>query len=78
MRFAILKEVAPNEFVEAIKGYTSTQFLSRLTAKLNEQFLRKENYWKRMFTRAQCLKLAQIAYNNCIEDLKEETIRAKP
>lgn len=78
MRFAILKEVAPNEFVEAIKGYTSVQFLSRFTAKLNEQFLLKENYWKRMFTRKECLKLAGVAYNATIEDLKEETIKAKP
>lgn len=75
LRVAIIKEL-PDEkgFTEAVPGYTDTQFLSRITANVNEKFLLKENYWKRRFTRKECLKLLKLGYEEAIKGLKEETV----
>jgi len=77
LRFAIIKEDKDKNMTEAVPGYTDDQFLLRLKAKTNERFLLKENYIKRFFTRAQCLKLVEDAYKECIGDLKEETVSCK-
>jgi hypothetical protein len=78
LRFAIIREVSEGQFVEVVPGYTDKQFLSRLKAKMSEQFLLTESLWKKKFSRTQCLKLMEIAYANCIDDLKEETITVGP
>jgi len=74
LRVAIIREKPDGGFVEAVPGYTDSQFLSRLAANINEKFLLKENYWKRRFTRKECLELLKIGYEEAIKGLKEETV----
>ena len=74
LKFAIVEKDKESRLSEAVPGYTEGQFLCRLRAKLNEKFLLKENYYKRFFTRAQCLDLSDMAYKECVADLKEETV----
>jgi len=74
LRFAIIKSLPKQGFAEVVPGYTDEQFFLRLKAKLNEKFLLKENYWKRRFTRKECLNLLKQAYQNCVDEVKEETV----
>ena len=74
MRVSIIRAIG-DKLEEVVPHYGEDEFLSRLRANLNEQFLVKENYWKRRFMRAECLGLLEKAYEKTIMSLKEETIK---
>lgn len=76
LRFAIIRQ-AGEGFEEVVPGYNNEQFLPRLKAKLNEKFLLKENYWKRRFNRKEILNMMEQAFNACVEEIKEETVKLK-
>ena len=75
LRFAVIKAMPEGGFSEVVPGYTEEQFLPRLKAKLNEKFLLKENYWKRRFRRKQCIGFLEKAFEECVNEVKEETVK---
>ena len=79
LRFIILKEIKAwgkeKEVEDVVLEYREDQIRSRLLARMRENLVKTETWFKHKWTKAEVAKAFEDAFDDLVREFKEETIR---